>query len=405
MCTKRNVQKSPPLTKITTTGCQNDIIALKYYQNVGAFLSPTAVGTDRRADNMRDCLLRMKKERGFIMKKRLLAMLMTGAMVASLAACGGGSSTPAGGDTQKDGGNNAGTTSGCSVDVILKTTASEYWSYVKAGAEAYSKDNPDVKVEVKGATSETAYDEQQNMIETDLNSGAYDAFVIAPLQADLVKTLIAGKSDPIIAVDTNIDAPEVLSFVGTGNEDAAALGGKEAVKAAQDAGWSEVKAIAISGVQGDGTATARLTGYEKGITEAGGEFLKDEIQYADAVADKAATSMEAIMQNHPEGVAIIVCNNDDMAMAAARAAKGNAAYAKTIFVGFDGIQSACNAILAGEETMSVAQEAYDMGYKAVEAAVKAVNGETLDKFIDSGCSVVTKDNAQERLDTLKGYIG
>ena len=322
------------------------------------------------------------------MKKRLLAMLMTGAMVASLAACGGGSSTPAN-DTQKDGGDKAGSTSGCSVDVILKTTASEYWSYVKAGAEAYSKDNPDVKVEVKGATSETAYDEQQNMIETDLNSGAYDAFVIAPLQADLVKTLIAGQTAPIVAVDTNIDAPEVLSFVGTGNEDAAAEGGKAAVEAAKAAGWDKVQAIAISGVQGDGTATARLTGYEKGVTEAGGEFLKDEIQYADAVADKAATSMEAIMQNHPDGVAIIVCNNDD----------------KTIFVGFDGIQSACNAILSGEETMSVAQEAYDMGYKAVEAAVKAVNGETLEKFIDSGCSVVTKDNAQERLDKLKGYIG
>ena len=404
MCTKRNMRKSPPLTKITTKGCQNGIIALKYYQNVGAFLSPTAVGTDRRADNLRVCLLRMKKERGFIMKKRLLAMLMTGAMVASLAACGGGSSTPAD-DTQKDGGNKASTTSGCSVDVILKTTASEYWSYVKAGAEAYSKDNPDVKVEVKGATSETAYDEQQNMIETDLNSGAYDAFVIAPLQADLVKTLIAGQTASIIAVDTNIDAPEVLSFVGTGNEDAAAMGGKAAVEAAKAAGWDKVQAIAISGVQGDGTATARLTGYEKGITEAGGEFLKDEIQYADAVADKAATSMEAIMQNHPDGVAIIVCNNDDMAMAAARAAKGNAAYEKTIFVGFDGIQSACNAILAGEETMSVAQEAYDMGYKAVEAAVKAVNGETLEKFIDSGCDVINKDNAQKRLDTLKGYIG
>lgn len=403
MCTKRNVRKSPPLTKITTKGCQNSIIALKYYQNVGAFLSPTAVGTDRRADKLRDRLLRMKKERGFIMKKRLLAMLMTGAMVASLAACGGGSSTPSTDD--KTGGDKAQSGSGCSVDVILKTTASEYWSYVKAGAEAYSKDNPDVKVEVKGATSETAYDEQQNMIETDLNSGAYDAFVIAPLQADLVKTLIAGQTAPIVAVDTNIDAPEVLSFVGTGNEDAAAEGGKAAVEAAKAAGWDKVQAIAISGVQGDGTATARLTGYEKGVTEAGGEFLKDEIQYADAVADKAATSMEAIMQNHPEGVAIIVCNNDDMAMAAARAAKGNAAYEKTIFVGFDGIQSACNAILSGEETMSVAQEAYDMGYKAVEAAVKAVNGETLEKFIDSGCSVVTKDNAQERLDKLKGYIG
>lgn len=128
------------------------------------------------------------------MKKRLLAMLMTGAMVASLAACGGGSTT--GGDTQTDSnkGGDTASTGSCSVDVILKTTASEYWSYVKAGAEAYAKDNSDVKVEVKGATSETAYDEQQNMIETDLNSGAYDAFVIAPLQADLVKTLIAGKS-------------------------------------------------------------------------------------------------------------------------------------------------------------------------------------------------------------------
>ena len=84
------------------------------------------------------------------------------------------------------------------------------------------------------------------------------------------------------------------------------MGGKEAVKAAQDAGWSDIKAIAISGVQGDGTAMARLSGYEKGVTEAGGEFLKGEIQYADAVADKAANCMEAVMQNHPEGIAIIV---------------------------------------------------------------------------------------------------
>lgn len=332
------------------------------------------------------------------MKKRLLAMLLAGAMCASLAACGGNTDTT--GDTTDESSGE-----GYSIDVILKTTASEYWGYVQAGAEAYMTDNPDVKVEVKGASSETAYDEQQNMIETDLSSGAYDAFVIAPLQADLVKTLIAGQEAPIIAVDTDIDAPEVLSFVGTGNEEAAAMGGEAAVEAAKEAGWTEIKAIAISGVQGDGTATARLTGYQKGIEEAGGTFLADEIQYADAVADKAANSMEAIMQNHPEGIAIIVCNNDDMAMAAARAAKSNEAYANTIFVGFDGIQSACTAILNGEETMSVAQEAYDMGYMAVDAAVKAINGEELEEFIDSGCSVVTAENAQERLDTLKGYLG
>ena len=143
--------------------------------------------------------------------KKLLSILLAGAMVLSLAACGGDTSsagTETGGETGTE-------TSGegYSIDVILKTTASEYWSYVQAGAEAYETEHPEVTVEVKGASSETAYDEQQNMIETDLNSGAYDAFVIAPLQADLVKTLIAGQTAPIIAVDTDIDAPEVLSFV------------------------------------------------------------------------------------------------------------------------------------------------------------------------------------------------
>ena len=55
---------------------------------------------------------------------------------------------------------------------------------------------------------------------------------------------------------------------------------------------------------------ARVKGYKEGVEEAGGEFLDKEIQYADAVADKAVTSMEAIMQNHPEGIAIIACHND-----------------------------------------------------------------------------------------------
>jgi hypothetical protein len=135
-----------------------------------------------------------------------------------------------------------------------------------------------------------------------------------------------------------------------------------------------------------------------------GTFLMDEIQYANAVADQAVTCMEAIMQNHPEGIAIICANNDDMAMAAARAAAGNEAYANTVFLGFDGIQSACNSILAGEETMSVCQEGYSMGYNAVDAVVRALQGETLDAFIDAGASVVDPSTAQARLEQLQGYL-
>lgn len=344
------------------------------------------------------------------MKKRILALLVSLSLCFAFAACGEktneqpNSSAPAASDdavSPKD----TDSSDALNINVILKTTASEYWGYVVAGAEAYSKDHPNVKVTVQGASSETAYDEQLNIIETNLASGQYDGFVIAPLQADMVKTKLAGVESPVIAVDTAIDAPEVLSFVGTGNEAAAYEGGKAATKLAKERGWTELKAISISGVQGDSTATARLDGYKKGVEEAGGEFLEQEIQYADAVADKAYASMEAIMQNHPEGVAMILCNNDDMAIAAANAAANNDAFKDTVFLGFDGIQSACTAILNGQETMSVAQNAYEMGYMAVEACVKALQGEAIETFIDSGNAIVTKENAQAQLDSLKSYLG
>ena len=110
------------------------------------------------------------------------------------------------------------------------------------------------------------------------------------------------------------------------------------------------------------------------------------------------------MQNHPEGIAVICANNDDMAMAAARAAAGNAAYENTVFLGFDGIQSACKSILAGEETMSVCQQGFTMGYESVDAVVCALQGETLDSFIDAGASIVDPDTAQARLEELQGYL-
>ena len=306
------------------------------------------------------------------MKRRILALMMGAVLAISMIACGGGdsaesSSESAGEEATADASAESGSEEGGSgeykISIILKTLSAEYWNFVKAGCDAYAAENPGVSIDVKGPTSETAFDEQQNMIETDLNSGAYDAFIISPLQADTVTTLISGEEKPIIALDTDIDAPEVLTFVGTGNENAAAMGG-----------------------------------------EAGGTFLADETQYADAVADKAVTSMEAIMQNHPEGVAIICANNDDMAIAAARAAAGNAAYENTIFLGFNGDKTACEAILADELDMSVAQEAYNMGYLSVQEAVKALEGEELEEFTDSGCDVVTSENAQERLDTLNSYL-
>lgn len=289
------------------------------------------------------------------------------------------------------------------IDVICKTLSSEYWTYIEAGAKAYAEEHEGVTVDVKGPPSETSYDEQMNMIQTDLSAKAHDGYIIAPLQSEMVVNLLKDTDVPVMALDTAIPSDKVLSFIGTGNEEAAKAGAMAAVEAAKEAGWEEIKCIEIAGVQGDATNTARMNGYKAGINEAGGEFLENEVQYANAVADQAVTCMEAIMSNYPDGIAIICANNDDMAVAAAKTAAGNPAYEKTIFLGFDGQISAAQAILNGELTMTTAQNPYDMSYKAVEAMVNYLNGEEVDEVIDSGYTIVTKDTAQEHIDRLEGY--
>ena len=336
-------------------------------------------------------------------KKRWMAAALAGAMALTLTACGGTDDTAASTDDSTSTAESSGDVK--KISVIMKTSSAEYWQYIKAGAEAYDAEHDDVEVSIKGPTSETAFEEQMSMIETDINTADFDAYVIAPLQPDTVKTLIAGETRPVVALDSNIEgAPEVKTFVGTGNEAAAKQGMEAAVEAAKAAGWTEIKAIEICGAQGEPTNEARKAGYIAGIEENGGDFLEEETQYADATADRAVNCMEAIIQTHPEGVAIICANNDDMAIAAARTAAGNPAYENTIFLGFDGVKSACESILNGELTMAAAQDPYNMAYQAVDAAVQLIDGAELPEFIDSGSSVVTVDNAQERLDTLNSYL-
>ncbi len=290
--------------------------------------------------------------------------------------------------------------------VIIKTSSSEVGQYLTAGAESYAEAHSNVHVDVFGATSETAYDEQLNAIETAISSGKYDALCLAPLQSDAAANMLANCDIPVISFDTVISDDVVATHVGVGNTEAAKAGAIAAVEAAKEAGWEEINCIEIAGVQGDPTNEARMEGYIEGITEAGGTFLEDEIQYADAVADKAVNCMESIMSKYPEGIAIICCNNDDMAIGAAKAASENEAYADTIFLGFDGMSSAAEVIVDGtvNNYLSVACEWTEMTYRAVDCAVRAINGEELPDTVETSFEIMDSSNAQERLDYMNSLL-
>lgn len=329
------------------------------------------------------------------MNKRFWALTLTGALCASLlTGCGGGTSA------STEGSDTASTGESRNIAVIVKLTDGHF-NKVIAGAKAYAAEHEGITVDIQSPTSATSYDEQVNMIETSLGNPGVDAVVLAPLQSDSAAALVSSADKPIIAVDTDFTSDKKSSFVGTGNEAAAKDGGKSAVEEAKKRGADKPTVVILTGTQGDETHEARLRGYKAGAEEAGGEVI--EVQYCDAQAEKAATAMEAIMQKFPDGVDVVLSSNDDMAMSAVKIIKdsGNAAYADTVICGFDGNQSAIEAVKDGTLTMDIAQLGYDMGYKAVEAAVKVLDGESVESYIDSGAKVVDAAGADEYITDMK----
>ena len=332
------------------------------------------------------------------MKKKLLAMTLASAMLASaLAGCGGSSASTDNGGSSADSGD------AYNISVIVKLTDSHF-NKVMAGAKAYADEHDNVNVDIQSPTAATSYDEQVNMIETAVGNPSTNALVVAPLQSDSASTLIANTDKVVIALDTDFASEKKSAFVGTGNESASKEAAVAAVKKAQDSGVDKPTVLIVTGVQGDETHDARMNGYKAGVEEAGGEVV--EVQYCDGMAEKAATAMESVMQKFPDGIDIVLSSNDDMAMSVVKIIKdsGNAKYADTIVCGFDGNQSAIQAVKDGSLAMDVAQNGYDMGYKAVEAAVKCLQGETVDAFIDSGVQVVDSSNVDSYIDdqTAKG---
>lgn len=325
------------------------------------------------------------------MKKTLMAAVS--AVALALTACSMGAADPDAGGTTGEGG---AATDDIKVGVILKTLSSEYWSYVAAGVEAAEKDLG-VTVQLQGPASETAYDEQNNMIETMLADNSMQALVISPLQPDSVVSVLGGTEKKILFVDTDADYEQKVSYIGTGNEAAAKAGGEAAAKVAGEgatAAW-------IGGVQGNTTSDAREKGFIEGLQAGGVEVTVK--QYGEGLADKAASIMENVLTSSPD-LKVVVANNDEMASGAARAV-GSAGKDDVIIFGFDGIQAGVQNVIDGTVTGTVAQDPYGMGYAAVEAAVKAAKGEEVEDFIDTGSTVITKDNAEEYLAKLKEQLG
>ena len=334
--------------------------------------------------------------------KKFFALLLALVMSLSLVACGGDDAAeePAGGDDAANeeaaGGETA---SDVNISVVLKTLSSEYWGYVEAGCNA-AAEALGVNVTVVGPGAESEIEQQVSMIEQQIGAGC-DAIIVAPNDAGAASGALSSAigTIPVLSVDTNVGIDGQTTFVGTSNVDAAKEGG---LWAAEQAGEG-ANAVIIYGQEGDNTSNMRREGYQAACDEAGVTVL--EALSGQNTTDGATKTMEDLLNAYPDQIDIVLCHNDDTAIGAMNACK-SAGIDDMIIVGFDGNQSAVDLILAGEMVKAtVAQQPYEMGYQAVEAAVKAINGETVEEVINAPVTVVTAENGQEYLDSLAAMQG
>lgn len=319
------------------------------------------------------------------MKKRTLSALLAAAMAFSLSACGDQSGQA---DPAADGAAEGKTT----VGFVVKALDDPYWMLMKAGAEDKAAE---LGVEVKfiAPNSESDVQGQVTSIENLIGNGI-NALCCAPSSPDAVLPVFerADKAGiPVLAVDTDTTFAGKKTFIGTGNESAAKLGG---AYVAEQLGEGK-NAVIIRGRLGDTTHDEREAGYRAALEEAGWTII--EVKAADSDAEKAMNITQDIIQRY-DNIDAILATADHMAQGAQRAIE--AAGSDIAVLGFNGSASAVELVLQGKMLGSVAQAPYEMGASGVENAVKAAKGETLEARIETGAEVITAENGQAYLDEI-----
>jgi ribose transport system substrate-binding protein len=277
--------------------------------------------------------------------------------------------------------------------VVTKALDSEFWLTLKQGAEAAAREHPDVELAVLAPEREINIDQQVSILEDQILKKV-SAIAVAPGgAAEVVPVLTKAKTAgiPVLLVDTDAPWPDKLSYIGTDNRLGGKLAGEYIVKALGGKG----KVAVIRGILGVTAHEDRVAGFQEAVAQAPGMQLVT-IQPANSERALALTVMENILTSNPD-LSAIFATSDQMALGAMEAIAARNLSTKVTLVGFDAGQEAVRAVKAGQIQAVVAQNPFNMGKQAVEAAVKAIMGQPVEKRIDTGTTIVTKENADEFL--------
>jgi ribose transport system substrate-binding protein len=319
------------------------------------------------------------------MKNRLLTLTLVA--VTALTACGGGDKAAPAGSTSTPG-------SGFTIAVIPKGTSHAFWQSIRAGAERAGRELG-ATIIWRGPLREDDRDSQVSEVEGFVSRGV-SGIVLAPLDESALVQPVAEavrKNIPVVVFDSGLKGEGYVSFVATDNVKGGRLGGE---RLAQSLG-GKGKVILLRYAEGHDSTGKREQGFLDAMKANPGIEVVSSNQYAGADVEGAYKKAESILSTYKRpdgslGIDGIFAANESSSFALLRVLQDNGWAGKVKFVGFDASPGLVKGLREGGIDGLVVQDPVHMGYTAVKTMIAHLKGQPVEKWIDTGVHVATKEN-------------
>lgn len=262
----------------------------------------------------------------------------------------------------------------------------DFWTSVYQGGEMAAQEyNAALTVEGPEREQETR---AQNQMILEAAAQKPDAIVLAPCSSDATLPYarqIEEAGITLVLLDSTMEEEAGEAVVATDNYE---LGYKLGSYMKQFVDEDTVIGI-VGHVQGSSTATGREQGFRAGLGEAGDQVA--EIVFCDSDTEKAYELTCGLLETYPD-MNMIVGLNEYSAVGAARAVQELELTDEIRMAGIDSSIEQIQLLEAGVYEALAIQKPFNMGYLGIETAVKLLEGERVQEYIDSGSELITREN-------------
>ncbi len=319
------------------------------------------------------------------MSTRLKALVVLGAGAMLITACGGSSGGTA---APSKSGSGAATQEKIKVTLLTKATGG-FWDAMIAGAKQYETDHPkDIELTTNACKTNDDTPCQIAQIQDAVTAGA-QAIVISPMGVGVTDALNEAQQHGvrIVFVDNTIPGVVPDAVAATNNVKGGEAAGayiKSQLKSGDTIGLLEA-------VRGVPNLDQRIDGVKAALEGTG---VKVVIGAQQTLCDTktGASVTQDLLTKYPDLTAIYsACDSPAMGAVAVVESKNH----PLLIFGYDGDPEMAKLIEAGKTTATMAQSPFKMTNLGVEAAVKSLKSQNYVKAIDTGTTLVTKDNAAD----------